>query len=196
MLSGQQRNAIGCQKIGRTYALIIKAFRRAYKVSRFDTVTLWTNIRMREGETASAFANRYQGLLPADSDLDNDVVKHNFIMKLPKEVRTQQIRKLYEQQKSFDKIAEERHEVYDWLLSHGNKRSRTQVNAVQDDDEEAEQEEEEQAAVNLVSGGESRPWKSKSARTDQGPSSAPDARMDICRSMSAPPAVWSQGKNC
>ena len=63
-LSGQQRNAIGCQKIGRTYALIIKAFRRAYKVSRFDTVTLWTNIRMREGETVSAFANRFQGRDP------------------------------------------------------------------------------------------------------------------------------------
>ena len=46
--------------------------------------------------------------------------------------------------------------MYDWLLSHGNKRSRTQVNAVQDDDEEVEQEEEEQAAVNLVSGGESQ----------------------------------------
>ena len=92
LISWQQRNVIGCQKIGGTYASMVKAFRRAYKVSRFDTVTEWTNIRMCEGETVSAFADRYQGLLPVDSDLDNDVVKHNFIMKLPKEVRTQQIR--------------------------------------------------------------------------------------------------------
>ena len=44
-LSGQQRNAIGCQKIGGTYESMVKAFRRAYKVSRFNTVTEWTNIR-------------------------------------------------------------------------------------------------------------------------------------------------------
>ena len=75
------------------------------------------NSRMCKGETISAFANQYQGLLLADSDLDHDVLKHLFINKLPREVRTQQIRKLYEQQKSFDEIAEECHEVYDWLLS-------------------------------------------------------------------------------
>ena len=75
------------------------------------------NIRMREGERVSMFANRFQGLLPADSNLEHNVVKHIFINKLPREVRTQQIRKLYEQQKSFDEIAEECHEVYDWLLS-------------------------------------------------------------------------------
>ena len=107
-------------------------------------------------------------MLLADSDLDNDVVKHIFIMKLLREVRKQQIRKLYEQQKSFDEIAEECHEVYNWLLSHGNKRSRTQVNAVQDHEKVAEQEEEEQTAVNLVGSGESQQWKSKRARTDPG----------------------------
>ena len=48
-LSGQQRNAVGCQKIGRTYESMVRAFRQAYKVSRFDTVTEWTNNRMREG---------------------------------------------------------------------------------------------------------------------------------------------------
>ena len=113
----QQRNAIGCQKIGGTYASMIKAFRQAYKVSRYDTITEMMNIRMHKGKTISAFANRYQGLLLTNSDLDHDVVKHLFINKLPREVRTQQIRKLYEQQKSFDEIAEECHEVYDWLLS-------------------------------------------------------------------------------
>ena len=63
-LSVQQRNAIGCQKIGGTYASMVKTFRRAYKLSRFDTVNEWTNIRMREGETVSAFANRFQGRDP------------------------------------------------------------------------------------------------------------------------------------
>ena len=52
-LSGQQRNAIDCQKIGGTYASMIKAFRRQ-RVSRYDTVTELMNIRMREGETISA----------------------------------------------------------------------------------------------------------------------------------------------
>ena len=33
-LSGQQRTAIGCQKIGGTCASMIKAFQQAYNVSR------------------------------------------------------------------------------------------------------------------------------------------------------------------
>ena len=45
-LSGQQRNAIGCQKIGKTYVSMIKAFCRAYKVSRYNTFT--ELIRMRQ----------------------------------------------------------------------------------------------------------------------------------------------------
>ena len=79
-------------------------------------------------------------LLPADIDPDHDLVKYHFISKLQSEVRMQQIRRLYEQQKNFDKIAEECHEVYDWLLSCGNKRSRTQVNVIEDNSEEEEQE--------------------------------------------------------
>ena len=90
------------------------------------------NVRIiREGETIAVFANRFQGLLLARPD--HSLVKYHFISKLLSEVRAQQIRKLYEQQKNFDEIAEECHEVYDWLLSHGNKRSRTQVNAIEDD---------------------------------------------------------------
>ena len=117
------------------------------------------NIRMREGETIAAFANQYQGLFPADTDLDHDLVKYLIINKLPSEVRTQQNRKLYEQQKNFDKIAEECHEVYNWLLSRGNKHSRTQVNAIEDDSEKEEQEDEEQAAVQLVNNDTSRQQK-------------------------------------
>ena len=52
------------------------------------------------------------------------------------------------------------HEAYQQALSdRSNKHSRAQVNSVQDDDKEENQEEEEQAAVNLVSNGDSRPWK-------------------------------------
>ena len=98
-------------------------------------------------------------MLPADSDLDHDLVKHLFINKLPREARTQQIRKLYEKHKSFDKIAEECHEVYNWLLSRGNKHSRTPVNAIEDDSEKEEQEDEEQAAVQLVNNDTSRQQK-------------------------------------
>ena len=68
------------------------------------------------------------------------------------------------------------HEAYQQALSdRSNKHSRAQVNSVQDDDKEENQEEEEQAAINLVSNGDSRPWKRKHARPDQGPSAAPDA---------------------
>ena len=62
-LSGQQRNAIGCQKIGGTYESMVKAFRRAYKVSRFNTVTEWTNIRR---ELLAAQQADKQTLLAAD----------------------------------------------------------------------------------------------------------------------------------
>ena len=40
--------------------------------------------------------------------------------------------------------------MYDWLLSHGNKRPRTQVNAIEDDSKEEEQEDGEQAIVQLT----------------------------------------------
>ena len=48
VLSGQQGNAIGCQKIGRTYTSMIKAFRRVYDMSKYDAFTELMNIRMRE----------------------------------------------------------------------------------------------------------------------------------------------------
>ena len=36
-LSSQQRNAIGCSKIGGTYEAMKKAFRRVYDMSLYDT---------------------------------------------------------------------------------------------------------------------------------------------------------------
>ena len=56
----------------------------------------------------------------------------------------------------------------------GNKRHRTQVNAIEDDSEEEEQEDGEQAAVQLVDNDIHKPpAKRKSTRTDQEPASAP-----------------------
>ena len=68
-----------------------------------------------------AFSNQYKGLLLADIDPDHTLVKYHFVSKLLSEVRMQQIRRLYEQKKNFDKITEECHTVYDWLLSRSNK---------------------------------------------------------------------------
>ena len=49
----------------------------------------------------------------------------------------------------------------------GNKRHRTQVNAIEDDSEEEEQEDGEQAIVQLVNNNTSRQRKEKRAKTDQ-----------------------------
>ena len=98
-----------------------------------------------------------------------------------------QIRRLYEQKKNFDKITKESQEVYNILLSHGNKRSRTQVNAIEDDSEEEEQENGEQAAVHL----------STSTQVASGKKNGPSISFQhywFCRRhVPPPPAVWSQG---
>ena len=98
-----------------------------------------------------------------------------------------QIRRLYEQKKNFDKITKESQEVYNILLSHGNKRSRTQVNAIEDDSEEEEQENGEQAAVHL----------STSTQVASGKKNGPSISFQhygfFRRHVPPPPAVWSQG---
>ena len=73
--------------------------------------------------------------------------------------------------------------MYDWLLSHSNKRPRTQVNAIEDNSEEKEQEAGEQAAVHLVSNDTSRRRTEKRARMDQAPESvaANAAFVGLCR---------------
>ena len=136
---------------------MVKAFRRVYDTSKIDAYNELLNVRMREGEAVAPFANRFQGLIPASMDPDNELIKYHFIHKLLNEVQTLQAFDMYEEEKSFDEITEVCHKLHKHLMhSRGNKRSRTQVNAVQDNEKEAEQEEEEQAAVNLVSGGESQ----------------------------------------
>ena len=73
---------------------LIKAFQRVYDMSKYGAYTELMNIRMREGETIAVFANRYQGLIPASMDPDNELVKYHFINKLPNEVKT-----LYEERR-------------------------------------------------------------------------------------------------
>ena len=136
-------------------------------------------------------ANRFKGLLPQDNDINWSIFEYIFIMKLPTEAWTRKVKDWFDEKRSFKDLTGECNKAHKHALSdRSNKRSRTQVNAIQDDDEEAEQEEEEQAAVNLVSGGASQQWKSKRARTDQGTNAR---RQGFRRCMPAPPAVWSQG---
>ena len=88
-LSSQQRNAIGCQKLEGTCKSLIQAFRQVDDVSHFDSFTELRNIRMREGELITAFANRYQALLPSGFDPNNDYSMQDFICKFLIEVQTQ-----------------------------------------------------------------------------------------------------------
>ena len=77
---------------------MIKAFRQVYYTSKYNAYTELMNIRMREGETIAAFAIQYQGLLPANMDPDNDLVKYHFINKLLNEVQTLRAVNLYEEE--------------------------------------------------------------------------------------------------
>ena len=98
-LSAQQRNAISCQKIGRTYETMKKAFRRVYDMSKYDTFVEVMNIRMHEGETA--FANCFQGLLPMTTKADHELAEFLFLSKLPNEVRMIAVVKLFENGTTF-----------------------------------------------------------------------------------------------
>ena len=121
----------------------------------------------------ATFANQYQALLPADTDPDLDIIKYLFINKLPNEVQTPRAVDLYEEEKNFDEITKKCHKVYKHLLlNRGNKRSWTQVNAIEDDGKEEEQEKEGQAAVHLVDDNTSHQRKEKPARMDQEPALA------------------------
>ena len=136
------------------------------------------HVRMREGETVAAFANRFRGMLPMSIEADNKLAKFWFLNKLPSELRTREAVQIFEDGGTFKDLMKECHAAYQQALSdRSNKRFRAQVNSVQDNDKEAEQAEEEPDAVNLVNGDESQQWKSKRARTDQGTNLAPDAKV-------------------
>ena len=64
-------------------------------------------------------------------------------MKLPTEARTRKVKDLFDEKRSFKDLTGECNKAHKHALSdRRNKRSRIQVNAVQDEDEEVEQEEE------------------------------------------------------
>ena len=131
-LSSQQKNAIDCQKMGGTYKSLIIVFREVYGVSLFDSFTELTNIRMREGESIAAFSNWYQGWLPSDYDPNNNFLKHHFICKLPTEVQMPWAVRVYKKKASFHEIFKACNKVHKLMLTHSSKRSRTQVNALED----------------------------------------------------------------
>ena len=174
-LSTQQRTDTGCNNIESTYEEMKEAFLNVYRVSLLDTYKEVESIRMRENETVAAFANRLKYLLPEDETVDGGWFKFTLLRKLPAEAKTQAVVEAFEARKSFKELVSvcTRAQQF-WLSERSNKRPRTQVNAVQEEEEEI-QEEEEQVAVNWVNNSDSRPQKSKRARTDQRPSAAAEA---------------------
>ena len=174
-LSGQQRLDTGCTDIDGTYEEMKESFLSVYEVSLTDSFKELKNLRMRENETVAAFANRLKHLLPKGEDVNGNFFKHALLEKLPAEAKTQAVMEAFEANKSFKELTNECMKAHKhWLSDRHSKRSRNQVNSVQEDEEE-NQEEEEQVAVNWVSGGDSRPRQNKRARTDQGPSAAAEA---------------------
>ena len=141
-------------------------------MSLLDRLKEIKSIRMREGETVIAFANRLKYLLPEGETEDGVFFQFTLLDKLPAEAKTQPVVEAFEARKSFEELVDvcARAQQF-WLSERGSKRLRTQVNAVQEEEEEI-QEEEEQVAVNWVNNSDSRPQKSKRARTDQRPSAA------------------------
>ena len=134
---------------------------------------------MRKGEAVAAFANRFQGLIP-----DKELIKYHFIHKLLNEVQTLRAFNMYEEEKSFDEITEACHKLHKRLMhSCGNKRPRTQVNAIGDEGEEEEEPENGEHLVHLVSNDTSRRLTEKRARMDQAPESvaANAAFVGLCR---------------
>ena len=138
-------------QIGGTYEEMKKSFLAAYGRRQYDTLVEMLHVRMREGETATAFANRFRGMLPMSIKADHQLAKVWFLNKLPTELRKRKAIQIFEKEGTFKDLREECHEAYKQALSdRSSKRSRAAVNSVQDDNEEAEQEEDEPAAVNLV----------------------------------------------
>ena len=87
-LSGQQRLTIGCMRIGGTYEEMKKSFLEAYGKRQYDTLVEMLHVRMREGETATTFANQFRGMLPTSIKADQQLAKFWFLNKLPSELWT------------------------------------------------------------------------------------------------------------
>ena len=173
-LTTQQKTDTGCN-MESTYGEMKEAFLNVFRVSLLDRYKEVKSIRMREGETVTAFANRLKYLLPEGETVDGGWFKFTLLDKLPAEAKTQAVVEAFEARQSFKELVDvcTRAQQF-WLSERGNKRPRTQVNAVQEEEEDI-QEEEEQVAVNWVNHSDSKPQKSKRARTDPRPSAAAEA---------------------
>ena len=173
-LTTQQKTDTGCN-MESTYGEMKEAFLNVFRVSLLDRFKEVKSIRMREGETVIAFANRLKYLLPEGETEDGSFFQFTLLDKLPAEAKTQPVVEAFEARKSFEELVDvcARAQQF-WLSERGNKRPRTQVNAVQEDEEDS-QEEEEQVAVNWVNHSDSKQQKSKRARTDPRPNAAAEA---------------------
>ena len=173
-LTTEQRKRIGCS-METNYEDMKKSFLKVYRVSLLDRLKEIKSIRMREGETVIAFANRLKYLLPEGETEDGVFFQFTLLDKLPAEAKTQTVVEAFEARQSFKELVDvcTRAQQF-WLSERGNKRPRTQVNAVQEEEEDI-QEEEEQVAVNWVNHSDSKQQKSKRARTDPRPNAAAEA---------------------
>ena len=171
-LSAQQKIDTGCNNLESPYEAMKETFLNVFKVSRLDRFKEIKSIRMREGETVPAFANRLKYLLPEGETEDGGWFQFFLLDKLPAEAKTQAVLEAFEACQSFKEIVGvcTRAQKF-WLSERSNKRPRAQVNAVQEEEEDI-QEEEEQVAVNWVNDSDSRLQKSKRAKTDQKPGAA------------------------
>ena len=173
-LTPEQRKAIGCN-METNYEAMKKSFLKVYRVSLHDRLKELKSIRMREGETVIAFANRLRLLLPEDATEDESLFQFMLLDKLPAEAKTQSVLEAFEARKSFEELVDVSARAQQFCLSErGSKRPRAQVNAVQEDEEDS-QEEEEQVAVNWVNHSDNKQQKSKRARTGPRPNAAAEA---------------------
>ena len=75
-------------RIGGTYEEMKQSFLAAYGKRKYNTLVEMIQVRMRKGETAAAFANRFQGMLPTSIKADNELTKFLFLNRLPSEPQT------------------------------------------------------------------------------------------------------------
>ena len=94
-----------------------KSFLAAYGKRQYDTLVEMFQIRMRQGETANAFANRFRGMLPTSIKADHQLAKFWFLNKLPSKLRTRKAIQIFEKEGTFEDLREECHEAYQQALS-------------------------------------------------------------------------------
>ena len=111
-------------------------------MSLLDTLCELHNIRMKEGESMTAFSNP----LLAECDPNNMMAVYKLVPRLSAQVQRSRAILMYNNSKSLDDIVEACNKVWKVMLAPSNKGSRTQVNFVYNASED-EEEETGQAAV-------------------------------------------------